>query len=62
MGVRNLATYNRVLTAAEQSEHYGAFLGKYRGDVGIHDSISVKENRAALLYQPAWANLVVPVS
>lgn len=62
MGIRNLATYNRVLTAAEKQEHYGAFLGKYRGTTDVVDSIWYAENKAPLLYQPNWATVVVPVS
>jgi hypothetical protein len=62
VGVKNFATYDRVLTAAEIDEHYQCFTGRYSKSLAVVDTISLAENAVVSMYSVAWFSNIVPGS
>lgn len=61
IGLQNLATYTDPLTAANITEHYQAFLGRYRLIPDQNDTLVIDQVAAPSLYAPAWHTNVIPV-
>jgi hypothetical protein len=61
VGIQNFAAYDYILSADNITEHYSAFLGRYKYSADVADSISVAQNKAPNIYAPAWHTNVIPV-
>jgi hypothetical protein len=61
VGLQNLALYDEPLGAANITEHYQAFLGRYTFRPDDSDALSVSQVAAPSLYSPAWHTNVIPV-